>query len=83
MVQSVVCEMMDLHWLTISKNVFLIEKEKISIVFAPLLGKLFLVDDDSIFLVKEYIENPKKESEFYQYLLESGFFKRWHSLKRE
>lgn len=67
--------MKTLHWSKIGENIFLIEKGEIGIVYAPLLGKFFSVDDDGIALVKEYIANPKEENEFYQYLLENQFFK--------
>lgn len=66
--------MKTLHWSKIGENIFLIEKGEIGIVYAPLLGKFFSVNDDGIALVKEYIANPKEEDEFYQYLLENEFF---------
>lgn len=67
--------MKTLQWSEIGENIFLIEKGEKGIVYAPLLGRFFSVDDDGIALVREYIANPKEENEFYQYLLENEFFK--------
>jgi len=66
--------MKPLLWSKINDNIFLIEKGEIGIVYAPLLGKFFSVDNEGITLVKEYIVNPKKENAFYQYLQENEFF---------
>ena len=66
-------EMKTLQWSKIGENIFLIEKGELGIVYAPLLGKFFSVDDDGIALVKEYIANPEEGNEFFQYLLENDF----------
>lgn len=64
-----------LKWSNIEENIFLVQNEEQSIVYAPLLGKFFSVDDEGLELVKAYMEKREEGNSFYQYLLENEFLK--------
>lgn len=63
-----------LTWSNIDKEIFFLEKEESSIVYAPLLGKCFLIESTEKPLVKNFIKNHKRDNDFYQYLYDENFF---------